>query len=84
MSNEVKTLEKAFSEKLQSIDEKHSREIKLQKDMWSASEKIKREKWMQDKTKTIRDQTVKSLEPEIQRMLSVISYEYLLKMNVAT
>lgn len=53
------------------MEEQHNRELKNQKDMWHAAEKIKRDKWITDKTKSIKDQTIKGLEPEIQRMLGV-------------
>jgi hypothetical protein len=38
--------------------------------MWQAAEKIKRDKWIQEKTKIIKDQTVQGLEPEIQKLIS--------------
>lgn len=53
------------------MEEKHLHEIKQQKELWQASEKIKRDKWIQEKTKVIKDQTIKGLEPEIQRMIAV-------------
>jgi hypothetical protein len=33
-------------------------------------EKIKRDKWAQDKTRQIKEQTIKGLEPEIQNLIS--------------
>jgi len=39
--------------------------------MWLASEKVRRDKWIQTKEKQIKDNTIKGLEPEIQKMLSV-------------
>jgi hypothetical protein len=71
MTLEVKNLEKGFQDRTKALEEKHSRDIKSQRDTWAANEKIKRDKWIQEKTKLIKDQTVKSLEPEIQKMLSV-------------
>jgi hypothetical protein len=72
LSVQVKTVEKNFLEKIKNLQDFHSRDLKNQKDTLLASEKIKRDKWLQDKTKVIKEQTVKGLEPEIQRMLTVI------------
>jgi hypothetical protein len=71
LSVQVKTVEKNFLEKIKNLQEFHTRDLKNQKDTLLSSEKIKRDKWLQEKTKVIKEQTVKGLEPEIQRMLTV-------------
>ena len=71
LTNEVKNLEKRFCDKSKSIQDHHEHDLKQQREMWQAAEKIKRDKWIQEKTKAIKDQTVKGLEPEIQRMIAV-------------
>jgi 5-azacytidine-induced protein 1 len=40
------------------------------KDTFEAAEKIRREKWIDEKTKKIKEMTVKALEPEIQGLIS--------------
>ena len=40
-------------------------ELKKNKDAWIASEKVRKERWQEEKIKEIRAQTVKGLEPEI-------------------
>ncbi|KAJ3132574.1 Centrosomal protein of 131 kDa [Geranomyces variabilis] len=70
LTGEVKALEKQFREKSIVLEEQHERDLKQQKELWAQAEKIKRDKWIQEKTKAIKDQTIKGLEPEIQRMLS--------------
>eukprot|EP00892_Ulva_mutabilis_P007178 jgi/Ulvmu1/4832/UM020_0118.1 len=44
-------------------------ELRRQKDGWAAAEKSKREGWLADKTKEIKDATIKGLEPEIQSLV---------------
>jgi 5-azacytidine-induced protein 1 len=48
--------------------------LKQQREMWQATEKIKRDKWIQEKTKLIKDQTIQGLEPEIQKLISVFNH----------
>lgn len=71
LSVQVKTVEKNFLDKIKNLQEFHAKDLKNQKETLLAGEKIKREKWLQEKTKIIKEQTVKGLEPEIQRMLTV-------------
>ncbi|KAJ3195873.1 Centrosomal protein of 131 kDa [Irineochytrium annulatum] len=68
LSEEVKSVKQGFKEK--TLEDQQAREMRQQKEMWQASEKIKRDKWIAEKTKAIKDQTVKGLEPEIQRMIT--------------
>ncbi|KAI9333870.1 hypothetical protein BDR26DRAFT_867898 [Obelidium mucronatum] len=71
LSEDMKTMEKSFKEKIKLQEDQNIKEIKQQRELWQASEKIKRDKWIAEKTKIIKDQTVKGLEPEIQRMIAV-------------
>lgn len=67
---EVKILDKKYQDRLRMQDESHNIEIKKLKEMNSAAEKLRREKWIEDKTKKIKEMTVKGLEPEIQRLIA--------------
>ncbi|KAJ3032039.1 UNVERIFIED_CONTAM: hypothetical protein HDU68_008072 [Siphonaria sp. JEL0065] len=70
LSEDMKIMEKSFKEKIKLQEDQNVKEIKQQRELWQASEKIKRDKWIAEKTKVIKDQTVKGLEPEIQRMIA--------------
>ena len=44
--------------------------IRRLKSLQDTSNKLKQEKWVDEKTKRIKEQTVRGLEPEIQRLLA--------------
>ncbi|RUS74495.1 hypothetical protein EGW08_017746 [Elysia chlorotica] len=67
---ELKVVDKKYQEKMKSIEESHSIEMTKLKEVHSAAEKLRREKWIEDKTKKIKEMTVKGLEPEIQRLIA--------------
>ncbi|GFR90984.1 centrosomal protein of 131 kDa-like [Elysia marginata] len=67
---ELKVVDKKYQEKIKSIEESHSIEMSKLKEVHAAAEKLRREKWIEDKTKKIKEMTVKGLEPEIQRLIA--------------
>ncbi|XP_010211025.1 PREDICTED: LOW QUALITY PROTEIN: centrosomal protein of 131 kDa, partial [Tinamus guttatus] len=77
---ELKQVDQKYSKKIAQIQEQHElvwrtlgpfcEEIKKLKELMSATEKIRREKWMDEKTKKIKEITVKGLEPEIQKLIA--------------
>ncbi|CAL1548570.1 unnamed protein product [Lymnaea stagnalis] len=67
---ELKTIDKKYQEKIKSLESSHVVEMTKVKEVHSAAEKLRREKWIEDKTKKIKEMTVKGLEPEIQRLIS--------------
>lgn len=51
------------------IEERYDFEMRKNKEAWMASEKARKQKWEQERIQDIRSQTVKGLEPEIQRIV---------------
>ncbi|XP_013385942.1 centrosomal protein of 131 kDa-like [Lingula anatina] len=70
LDKDVKTMVKKYTDKIKSLEENHQIEMDKVKEMTSAAEKIRREKWIDEKTKKIKEMTVKGLEPEIQRLIA--------------
>lgn len=67
---ELKQVDQKYTKKIGQMQEQHELEIKKLKELMSATEKIRREKWIDEKTKKIKEITVKGLEPEIQKLIS--------------
>ncbi|XP_028287624.1 centrosomal protein of 131 kDa isoform X2 [Parambassis ranga] len=67
---ELKQVDQKYTKKIAQMQEQHEMEIKKLKDLMSATEKVRREKWIDEKTKKIKEITVKGLEPEIQKLIS--------------
>ncbi|XP_048345950.1 centrosomal protein of 131 kDa isoform X8 [Sphaerodactylus townsendi] len=67
---ELKQVDQKYTKKIAQMQEQHELEIKRLKELMSATEKIRREKWIDEKTKKIKEITVKGLEPEIQKLIA--------------
>ncbi|XP_044272867.1 centrosomal protein of 131 kDa isoform X2 [Varanus komodoensis] len=67
---ELKQIDQKYTKKIAQMQEQHELEIKKLKELMSAAEKIRREKWIDEKTKKIKEITVKGLEPEIQKLIA--------------
>lgn len=52
------------------MEESHRIELQKLKDVHEAAEKLRRERWIEEKTKKIKELTVRGLEPEIQKLIS--------------
>lgn len=55
---------------ISSCDHRFKVETHKSKEMLEAAEKLRREKWIEEKTKKIKEMTVKGLEPEIQALIN--------------
>ncbi|CAF4360887.1 unnamed protein product, partial [Adineta steineri] len=51
------------------MEESHRIELQKLKDVHEAAEKLRRERWIDEKTKKIKELTVRGLEPEIQKLI---------------
>ncbi|NWU19310.1 CP131 protein, partial [Dyaphorophyia castanea] len=67
---ELKQVDQKYGQKITQMQEQHELEIKKLKELMSATEKVRREKWIEEKTKKIKEITVKGLEPEIQKLMA--------------
>ncbi|XP_056405692.1 centrosomal protein of 131 kDa isoform X2 [Hyla sarda] len=68
--SELKQVDHKYSSKISQMQEQHDMEMKKLQELMTATEKVRREKWIDEKTKKIKEITVKGLEPEIQRLIS--------------
>ena len=67
---QLRELDKKYKTNVKTLEEKKSSEISKLKQVTAAAEKLRREKWKSDETQRIKEATVKSLEPEIQRIIA--------------
>ncbi|XP_023367031.1 centrosomal protein of 131 kDa isoform X1 [Otolemur garnettii] len=67
---ELKQEDQRCRERVARAQEQHELEMRKLKELMSATEKVRREKWISEKTKRIKEITVKGLEPEIQKLIS--------------
>ena len=67
---ELSTQERKYQESFKNLELRHSAEIRRIKSLQETSNKLKQEKWVDEKTRRIKEQTVRGLEPEIQRLLA--------------
>nr|XP_018912514.1 PREDICTED: titin homolog [Bemisia tabaci] len=61
-------MEKQYDVTLKNLEGKYKVEMKKQEERHLAAEKLRKDKWIDAKTQRIKDMTVKSLEPELNRM----------------
>ncbi|KAL0122899.1 hypothetical protein PUN28_007525 [Cardiocondyla obscurior] len=69
LARQIKEIEQKVQRDLKVITERHAVELQRAKENISASEKIRRERWLEMKTSKIKEMTVKGLEPELHNMM---------------
>lgn len=58
-----------WERRLRESEERLQAELRSAKEAWAASERTRREKWVKEKEASIREATIRGLEPEIQRLM---------------
>lgn len=69
-AEELKAVERKFQMKMEEMDETSTKEITRQKQNWQAAERLRRESWEKEKTREIKEMTIKGLQPEVERILA--------------
>jgi len=72
----LKEVKSKYSFNIKQITESHTDELKKQKSRINSAEKVRREKWIREKTQEIKEATVKDLEPEIQKLIAIHKAEF--------
>lgn len=67
---ELKSIDKKSNDRIKNLEESHRIELQKLKDVHEAAEKLRRERWIEEKTKKIKELTVRGLEPEIQKLIA--------------
>ncbi|XP_033216955.1 centrosomal protein of 131 kDa [Belonocnema kinseyi] len=68
LTQKIKEMEAKYQREIKVSLERHSVELQRAKELCAASEKIRRERWLEAKTNKIKEMTVKGLEPELRSM----------------
>jgi len=70
LGGQMRTLEDRYAAGEAKREEAFAKELRKQKELWGQAEKEKREQWLAEKTKEVKDATVRGLEPDIQRLVA--------------
>ncbi|GAB4813533.1 hypothetical protein N2152v2_000579 [Parachlorella kessleri] len=69
LSKEVASAQAECAKQMEALKEGLAKELRRQKEVWSAAERAKREAWVAEQTRSIKETTIKGLEPEIARLV---------------
>ncbi|XP_043281919.1 centrosomal protein of 131 kDa isoform X2 [Venturia canescens] len=69
LAQRIKEIEAKQQRELKCALDRHALELQRAKELCLASEKIRRERWLEAKTSKIKEMTVKGLEPELRSMV---------------
>ena len=70
LTTELRNTERRNKENVKAMESRHNMELSRVKQINESSDRLKRERWMDQKAKKIKEQTVKSLETEVQKIMS--------------
>ena len=69
-ATELEESESHWQENLKKQSSADKMQLKRHRDAWAAAEKVRRDKWMEEQMAQVKAQTIRGLEPEIQRMMA--------------
>ena len=67
--SELKNIDQKCTDRIRTFEESQRSEIQRLKEVHDNAEKLRRERWIDEKTKKIKELTVRGLEPEIQQLI---------------
>ena len=70
LTTELRNTERRNKENTKAMESRHNMEMNRIKQINESSDRLKRERWMDQKAKKIKEQTVKSLESEVQKIMN--------------
>jgi len=70
MQRRLKETELRAEQQIEELRTGQAKELKKNKDAWATAEKLRRDAWEKLRTKEIRDQTARGLEPELVRLMN--------------
>lgn len=70
LGSELDSTQACWEERLKKQAATEKRELKRQRELWAAAEKVRRDKWMEESMAQVKAQTIRGLEPEVQRLLA--------------
>ncbi|GAV00111.1 hypothetical protein RvY_11005 [Ramazzottius varieornatus] len=71
LASEMRQAVTKYEQKLADQEKRNQEEMTRSKTQWAAAEKLRRQKWIQQRAQEIKENTLKSMEPEIQHVLDV-------------
>ena len=70
LQRKLKEIQQKHEQQMEEMRSGQSKELKKNKDAWATAEKLRRDAWEKQRSKEIREQTARGLEPEIMRIIT--------------
>lgn len=69
LNDQLGEIDLQHKKQIQNLIDSHNTDTQKNKDAWFQTEKMRRKKWEEEKIKEIKEMTIKSLEPELDKIL---------------
>ena len=69
LNDQLGEIDLQHKKQIQNLIDSHNADTQKNKDAWFQTEKMRRKKWEEEKIKEIKEMTIKSLEPELDKIL---------------